>query len=506
MLAPIDSGRTSAALTPAASDPPRTPAEWAKEALSWASPGGVIMHAVQPLLGQAMRSSGVGAGTEWGFSLQRVLDDPKSVASFQEGFAKGLFNGGKSLVEGAWGLTKGVLEASYNTNPVGWAVEGLQHLGVVGDVPDWVPDAGRVTEKATAVGEGIAKYLGEVAHDPAKLGNDVKGWIAANWDSLKDSHAAAAAKGGSAESEWWGQIAGRATFEVAAVAVPVTKFATVAKAGEALELAIKGGKVAETFADAARGGKLIELTAAAAKSGNSAALVAEARTAGRLPELVSAAKSSTGGLQALVGRGGLTVDEIGALEKAGTLSKAEAHVARVAEVSVSRSADIAATAQRTGLSPSKIADILATEKPGRPLPASYIADARMAREVAKYDEGAVRFLSRDAYNTRGTLGPPGGFVMPYKEFEGLVRAANGDMAVVEQKLGLSAGYLRDADTMIVKIDKADFHDLKLPSGNERGANEFWVPGGVTSGGVSEATLDFPKGTPFQEIHLSRTAK
>lgn len=75
-----------------------------------------------------------------------------------------------------------------------------------------------------------------------------------------------------------------------------------------------------------------------------------------------------------------------------------------------------------------------------------------------------------------------------------------------KKLGLSAGYLRDADTMIVKIDKADFHDLKLPSGNERGANEFWVPGGVTSGGVSEATLDFPKGTPFQEINLPRTAK
>lgn len=29
----------------------------------------------------------------------------------------------------------------------------------------------------------------------------------------------------------------------------------------------------------------------------------------------------------------------------------------------------------------------------------------------------------------------------------------------------------------------------MPSGNEPGANEFWEPGGVTSGGVKEAVID-----------------
>jgi len=29
----------------------------------------------------------------------------------------------------------------------------------------------------------------------------------------------------------------------------------------------------------------------------------------------------------------------------------------------------------------------------------------------------------------------------------------------------------------------------MPSGNEVGANEFWIPGGVTSGGILEATVD-----------------
>ena len=31
----------------------------------------------------------------------------------------------------------------------------------------------------------------------------------------------------------------------------------------------------------------------------------------------------------------------------------------------------------------------------------------------------------------------------------------------------------------------------MPSGNEGGANDFWVPGGKTSGGVPEAVIDQP---------------
>jgi len=29
----------------------------------------------------------------------------------------------------------------------------------------------------------------------------------------------------------------------------------------------------------------------------------------------------------------------------------------------------------------------------------------------------------------------------------------------------------------------------MPSGNEAGANEFWIPGGKTSGRILEATVD-----------------
>lgn len=314
-----------ASVTVAAAPPPpepRSAADWAKEAMSWASPDGLVLRAVQPIAAEALRRSEVGQGTEWGRGLQRVLDDPRSVPSFQQGFREGVWNGAKGLVEGAWSLAKTVGAHAYDKNLLGEGLDLLRGQGVA--VPDWAPSADRADAKMQAVGEEIGRYLSEVGRNPGKLGDDVKGWIGANWDALKADHAAAAAKGGAAEAEWWGQIAGRATFEVAAVAVPVTKFATVAKAGEALNLALKAGKLGETLADAARAGKLFELWGAAVKAGKVPELVAEARQARRLGELVAEARKASGGLETLAGKGGLTADEIGALEKAGTLSSREA--------------------------------------------------------------------------------------------------------------------------------------------------------------------------------------
>lgn len=70
-------------------------------------------------------------------------------------------------------------------------------------------------------------------NDPEQVGADIKSFVSQNWDSLKASHAEAAAKGPEAEAHWWGQVTGRAAFEVAAVVVPVTKIALLSKADKA---------------------------------------------------------------------------------------------------------------------------------------------------------------------------------------------------------------------------------------------------------------------------------
>ena len=43
--------------------------------------------------------------------------------------------------------------------------------------------------------------------------------------------------------------------------------------------------------------------------------------------------------------------------------------------------------------------------------------------------------------------------------------------------------------------------LRVPSGNEPGVNENWIPGGYTSRGVSEGVMDFSFVKEFKELSL-----
>ncbi|MFV8333994.1 hypothetical protein [Flavobacterium sp. GSP14] len=144
---------------------------------------------------------------------------------------------------------------------------------------------------------------------------------------------------------------------------------------------------------------------------------------------------------------------------------------------------------------------MAIPKGSRPLPSTYLKPEYITKHIAKFDDGAVRFTSRTSFNKYGTLGPDGGFVLPKSELDRVLTETGGDLRLVEQKLGLDNGYLGDGDVMIVFIEKKNFNELNLPSGNEGGANSFWLPGGYTSGGVPEATMNFSAKPIFSEIKL-----
>lgn len=145
--------------------------------------------------------------------------------------------------------------------------------------------------------------------------------------------------------------------------------------------------------------------------------------------------------------------------------------------------------------------ILALPKGQRPLPSEYLKPEYIYKHLSIFDDGAVRFTSRNSFNLYGTLGPDGGFILPKSELDRILNETGGDMRLVEKKLGLDDGYLSDSDVMIVLIEKKDFQGLCIPSGNEGGANKFWIPGGYTSGGVPEATLIFSSKPKYSEINL-----
>jgi hypothetical protein len=64
---------------------------------------------------------------------------------------------------------------------------------------------------------------------------------------------------------------------------------------------------------------------------------------------------------------------------------------------------------------------------------------------------------------------------------------SGDISVLEDALGYNPGSLAGKKIYMMHIDNPK---VKIPSGNEGGANSLWRPGGLTHpGGQAEAVLD-----------------
>lgn len=63
--------------------------------------------------------------------------------------------------------------------------------------------------------------------------------------------------------------------------------------------------------------------------------------------------------------------------------------------------------------------------------------------------------------------------MPRTVADDLIRRLGGSIPMLERLLGLNAGDLGDAP---LRVDINNPTGLRMPTGNGRGANEFWLPG------------------------------
>jgi len=124
--------------------------------------------------------------------------------------------------------------------------------------------------------------------------------------------------------------------------------------------------------------------------------------------------------------------------------------------------------------------IMSTPHGERPDPSEYLTQAEIDAHLALFDEGAVRFFIP---HPSGNIGPEDAFVFPKSAIDDLYTRTGGDIRAVERELGLPSGYFDNAQVAVIDKPK-----VQMPSGNERGANDQWVPGGYTSGGIPEATL------------------
>ncbi|KAA1248567.1 hypothetical protein F0Q45_19885 [Mycobacterium simiae] len=143
-----------------------------------------------------------------------------------------------------------------------------------------------------------------------------------------------------------------------------------------------------------------------------------------------------------------------------------------------------------GLSAEARDEIIATPKGSRPDPSEYLSPAYIESHLEQFTDGATRFMPESNLEKYGIAQRDGtSFVMPKSEADAMIEAAQGNLRAMEDELGLPENFL-DSNT-IVRIDIADPKEfnLRIPSGNEAGANEQWIPGGRLPNGASEAIVD-----------------
>lgn len=130
------------------------------------------------------------------------------------------------------------------------------------------------------------------------------------------------------------------------------------------------------------------------------------------------------------------------------------------------------------------------EKGTRPDPSDYLPQEFIDHHLDKFEGGATRFMVSDNFDLYG-IGQRDGttFVMPTDEVDGLMKSTGGDPRAMEKALGLPEGYFAEYDVIRVDVADPQGFDLRMPSGNEAGANEQWIPGGFLPQGISEAVID-----------------
>ena len=109
------------------------------------------------------------------------------------------------------------------------------------------------------------------------------------------------------------------------------------------------------------------------------------------------------------------------------------------------------TADRLGISPAKVQDILDSPKARHPDPPTFLPSARYTKHASAFEAGASRFTLKSALDKYGLAQRDGTtFVVSRSEANRMLATAGGDPRKLEQMLGLPEGQSDFAE--LVRID------------------------------------------------------
>lgn len=138
--------------------------------------------------------------------------------------------------------------------------------------------------------------------------------------------------------------------------------------------------------------------------------------------------------------------------------------------------------------------ITSIPKGSRPDPSKYLSKEYIDAHLAQFEDGASIIMTKRQYikyvkgsSNIGILEDGTQFVMPKNLCDDIAAQANGSVNFFEKSLGFDEGHFADGGGLIrIDVGNLDNVNLRMPLGNEIGANNHWIPGGYTDGGVPEA--------------------
>lgn len=146
-------------------------------------------------------------------------------------------------------------------------------------------------------------------------------------------------------------------------------------------------------------------------------------------------------------------------------------------------------------------DSVVSWKGDAPDPGDYLDADYIDQHLARFDDGASRIYFSDALHTYG----PGQrdhttFVFPTSELQKILDETGGDAHQIADRLGIEPQYFHVDNDLTKPIKDVEIRNfspdelsgLRMPSGNEAGANDGWIPGGYLPTGVPEAVIDVPE--------------
>jgi len=149
--------------------------------------------------------------------------------------------------------------------------------------------------------------------------------------------------------------------------------------------------------------------------------------------------------------------------------------------------------------------VLKFVKGHRPNPSEYLSIRYIKAHLKKFEKGASYLVPKKVLDDYGRdiIGRlDGQFVMSKTEMDDLLKKAKGNLSYVEDELGIPPGGWKGKELIRIDILNVKKQNIRMPTGNEAGANDLWLPGGKLPKGYSESVMDAIKKGDYKEISIN----